>query len=237
VAENAPEAAAPERPAWLPAKFKEPEALAASYVELEKKLGERRETLLAELRAEMAKDLPESPDAYELALPEGFAVPQGFEFRIEADDPLAKEARQWAHRHKLPKGAFTEAVGLFAKAVAGTLPDMKAERAKLGERADERLAQLDGYLAANLSEKAYRALQGVAQRAEVIEALEEVVRLGGAEGMPGKGSGAAPVSAANAPFTSEEEVRAAMRDKRYYTDSNYRKSVFERAEQFFAKQG
>lgn len=43
VEQQAPEQVQPDRPSWLPEKFKTPEDLAASYQELEKKLGGKQE--------------------------------------------------------------------------------------------------------------------------------------------------------------------------------------------------
>jgi len=235
----APSSGVPVRPDYLPEKFwrdtgPDVEALAKSYSELERRLATKREQVIAEYEAERQRALPQRPEEYEIKLPEGFAPPEGYEMTIDPNDPMAEEARRWAYKHRLPKEVFQEGVALFTKALAASLPDLKAERQKLGEKADERLAVLDGWLAANLKEPHYKALVSVAQRAEVVEAIEALMRMAGAEGVPGTGS-RQPDLSGDRPFQTLAEVEEAMMDRRYFEDPNYRAKVFEKALAFYEK--
>ena len=68
--EDVDQAAAPERPEWLPEKYKTGEDLAKAYKELESKLGgkdeEIREALLEEIKTEAFADRPETAGDYQL---------------------------------------------------------------------------------------------------------------------------------------------------------------------------
>lgn len=77
---DTPEASVPERPDWLPDKFKEPEQLVRSYSELESKLGEQGKTI-----SDLQRQLEETAAAQQQQ-----QQPYGYEQPWTTDEYLAQ---------------------------------------------------------------------------------------------------------------------------------------------------
>ncbi|MBW8268290.1 hypothetical protein [Caldovatus aquaticus] len=195
--------AAPERPDWLPETFYDPErkgirvdALANSYRELQGRFSQKNETLKAEVLKELRAGVPETPEGYSFEIPKEL-VPEGFEVQQPpADDPLLGEARKVLHELGAKPEQWRRLIGAFVRWQVAQAPDLEAERQKIGEGAEERIAAVDMWLARQLPEEQYRALMGAATSAPFVLAMESLMRkaTGGAAGglpagLPGGGEG------------------------------------------------
>lgn len=195
--------AAAERPEWLPETFYDAErkgirvdALAQSYRELQGRFGQKNETLKAELLRELRAGVPETPEGYGFEIPKEL-VPEGFEVRQPpADDPMLAEARKVMHELGAKPEQWQRLIGAFVRWQVAQAPDLEAEKQKIGEGAEQRIAAVDMWLAKQLPEDHYRALMAAATSAPFVLALEALMRkaTGGAggglpAGLPGGGEG------------------------------------------------
>jgi hypothetical protein len=184
------------RPDYLPEKFwkadeKAPdiEGMAKSYAELEAWKGQRLDKLKADVMAELRAGVPEKPDGYAIKVPDDL-LPEGFKADIPADDPFIGEMRAVFHELGAKPEQFEKAATAFLRWQVSNMPDVAAERAKLGEGAPQRLAAVDAWLAKALPEKQYMALSHGLLTAPGIEALETLMRLGRGSVAPDPGNGA-----------------------------------------------
>lgn len=184
--------AAEERPDWLPETFYDPDRkgvaidkLATSYRELQGRFSQKNETLKAELARELREGVPETPDAYTFEIPEGI-VPKGFELKAPpADDPLLAETRALMHELGAKPEQWQKLMGTFLQWQVGQAPNLDAERAKMGEGAEERLNAVDMWLAKELPEAQYMALAQNATNADFMLAMEGLMRkASGGGGLP-----------------------------------------------------
>jgi hypothetical protein len=209
---------AAERPDWLEESFYDPagkgirvDALGQSYKELRGKFSQKLDALRAEVVAGLREGVPAEPAGYALAVPEG-ALPEGYEAQLPAeDDHLVTEARAVLHELGAKPEQWQRLVGALVKSQIASLPDAKAEKAKLGEGADQRIGAVDAWLAKQLPEAEYQAFAGSLVTAAGVAGIERLMRLAGAEpgitgGQAGGGGGA----------IAPAEARAAIADKDYY---------------------
>jgi hypothetical protein len=181
-------AAKPERPEWFPEEFWDAdkgegktEDLAKSYLDTKKKVtmrtGDLEKKLKEELEQSRLSARPESPDKYELRLPEG--IPEDA-WEWHAEDPLIKTAQEFAHERGFSQDEFDNLVSMYVQAEMSKIPDIAAEVKRLGEKGPERAERIDNWLSANVSKGAYAALSSVTNKAEVLIALEELMQKAGA---------------------------------------------------------
>jgi len=141
-----PVAAAPpaDRPAWLPESFKAPE-------ELVEKFNEYATRVAAEDSRKAS--LPQTPEAYEIKLPETFTAPEGIKVDLNPNDPLYKMAREMAHAKGWSQSDFSEALGVVATMRAGETAAYEAAKtanlAALGAKGPERIDAVTRWLIAN----------------------------------------------------------------------------------------
>lgn len=165
-----------ERPDWLPEGFADGAALAKSYGELRSRFGQKNEALKADLIKELRASAPETADGYAFEIDPAL-VPEGLEVKPPADDdPMLKAARTVLHRLGASPDDFKELAGAFVSWQIGTMPNFHAEKAKLGEGADARVAQVDAWLSRSLSETHYKAMMGTVTTAAAVEAIEALMR-------------------------------------------------------------
>jgi hypothetical protein len=90
--------------------------------------------------------LPAKPEDYKIELPKDFTLPQGVEFKIDADNPLWAQGQQWAQKNGLTQEAFQEAIALVAGDRVGTAVQIdqarKAEIGKLGANGQARVTAI-----------------------------------------------------------------------------------------------
>lgn len=195
-----------DRPAWLPSKYKSAADVGKAYAELEKRLGQ-------------------APNEYDFSKGESWIEPEYEPFHQLAD--FAKQN----HVPQTVMDKMLETVGLYLDEFKS---DITEEKAKLGEKAGERLQLLNNWAKSNLSEKAFNTLSGHMRTAEAIEALEEIREkmLNQNTMVPGNnntGTGGA--------FTIEEyrsELHANY--AKYKTDSHYRQEMDRKLESIVTKQ-
>lgn len=207
-----PAAGDPARPAWLPEKFKSPEDLAKSYGELESAFGRKAEAAKAELLAELRQGVPEKPEGYALTVPDGL-LPEGFAATVDDKDPFLGEMRGLMHELGAKPEQFEKAAHAFLKWQVANMPDVAAERAKLGEGAPERIATVDRWLAANLGQDEYGAVAAGLVTATGIQALEKIMRMA-----TGTGPRSVPGGQGGESFTPEQAA-AALANPAYRQDN------------------
>lgn len=184
-----------DRPDFLPDKYKSVADVAKAYKELEQRLGQ-------------------APNEYDFSKGESWIEPDYEPFQHMAD---------FAKQHHVPQAVMDkmlETVGLYLDEFK---TDMNEEKAKLGEKASERLQVLNNWAKSNLSEKAFQVLSGSMRTAEAIEALEEIRnKMMSQNTMIPNGN----ASATSAGVTMEEyrsELQANY--QKYKTDPHYRKEM------------
>jgi hypothetical protein len=136
----------PERPDWLPERYKSPEDFAKAYTELEKRLGT-------------------APNEYDFKAGEGW---------IDAEYEPFHEMAEFAKSKHVPQEVMDKMLSTVGKYLDEFKTDMAEERAKLGENAKERLEVLNNWAKANFSEEAFNGLTQNMRTADAIVALEEV---------------------------------------------------------------
>lgn len=211
----------PDRPSWLPEKFTTPEALATSYGELERAFHGKREDIAAEVRQEIAAEIPEGvPET-----PEGYVVPESIEITDPdafAQSEIATWWRDTCHAAKLPQDAYEQGLLAYANAIMGEQPDLAAERAALGENADARIAAAGTWMQANAKDQSeYEALRRLTATASGIAMLERMTS--GQMALTSDGGGD--------PIPTQEELTQMQNDPRYWKagsrDPNFIKQVDE----------
>lgn len=204
---------APERPEWLPEKYKTGEDLAKAYKELESKLGAKdddiRNSIIEEIQKEAFADRPETAGDY--VLPDS----------INADESVDNDLLNWWSEHSFENGysqeEFEQGIQMYAQAVLGNQPDIEAETAKLGDNANARIDAASSWASKFFPQETIPAIERLCETSEGIIALEIMM-----EAMK-DGSFAADVESVSR--TTEAELRQMMQDPRYY-DSTRRDPTF-----------
>jgi hypothetical protein len=211
--------AAAERPDWLEESFYDAEgkgirvdALGTSYRELRGKMSQKTDALRAEIEASRREGVPEKPEGYELSVPEE-VVPAGFEARLPGDDdPLVAETRAVLHELGAKPEQFQRLVGALIKSQVAGLPDIAAEKAKMGEGAPERIAAVDAWLAKSLGEAEYHAVASGMTTAAGILAMEKLMKMAGTTpGVTGGGNGGG-----GSAIPTKAEAKALMASPDYF---------------------
>ncbi|WP_417517356.1 capsid assembly protein [Minwuia sp.] len=111
-----------------------------------------------------------APAKYDLRLPEDIATKR----KVDADDPLAAAAMDWARRNNLPQAAFDELVDTFVRQEAETMNprkfrdiQMAALKEKFGHRCDEVCKDVGHWFGALMN-------RDFAEQPELKEAAEEL---------------------------------------------------------------
>lgn len=191
---------APSPPAPAPAAAVKPEGLAddfwdkdkgeVKFADLNKRLSDL--TAFQAEHASRAAQVPEKPDGYALELPADFKMPEGVEFSIAADSPLATEARALAHELKLTSGEFSRFLQLYAKDRIHEHEQMQGlatkEMEKLGAKSAERVDAVTTWLKARIGDEAAQILHSQMYTAKQIEAFEKLMGQFRSAGMPGAGT-------------------------------------------------
>lgn len=209
----APEAAKPgDKPAaetLLAGKYKTPADLEKAYKSLETKLGETSSKL---------KGFKGAPEKYELTVPEDLAG----QLEWSADDPLLAGFQEKAKAWGMSQEAFTEAIHMLAQyEFTNASGDLKAEKERLGENADQRLTDFSNWLASNLEDErgdvVRAALKPNARLSDVFTAMETLM---GLTRQP-----SAKVGDDVAPSLTLADVDRMQADPRFATDPTYRAEV------------
>lgn len=156
-------------------------------------------TALKAAADERAKGVPEKIEDYEVALPEGFEVPQGITLSFDkmAEDPVVKavlpEIRQFAKDNNLTKDQFKGLVALKAKFDLAEHGEMKRlageQKAALGTKAEARVGAVVTWLQGKLGNEHANVLMPMMFTAKQIEAFEKVIAVAGGGSSPPGGGG------------------------------------------------
>jgi len=197
-----------ERPDFFPAKFWDDdgpdiEKLAKSYAELEKKF-----------------------KAGKHKAPEEYDVSQFEDRGLASDDPALSAFQEWSKENGISQAAFEDLVGKI-QALTGEQEDImeydrRAEMAKLGERAQEKIQMTERLLMkAPLNNAEREAIAYSLNSADAINAFLKYHSALTNENIPIQ-------PAVNTPDMSEADLQAAISDPRYGTDMVYTRQVEQR---------
>lgn len=122
--------------------------------------------------------LPASPDAYQVALPEGFTPPVGVAYEFDTKNPALASAQQWAHANGLSQQQFSDMLALYASnevASVAKLETLKSEHLKgLGVNGPARIDAVTLWLTSNFGEMAKPAIASMATTQQV-EMFEKII--------------------------------------------------------------
>jgi len=198
------EAPVDARPEWLPEKFNTPEDLVTSYSSLESKLGkgeeELRKTITEELHQEKWADRPETAGAYQL--------PDSIDEQEAVGNDLLDWWSNFAFENGYGQDKFAEGIEMYSNAINAHLPDLDAEKTKLGENADARIEAVQLWAGKFFQEDQLNALERLGETASGIEVLEKI--------MSTINSNSVSANIESAAQINEAELRSMMLDPRYH---------------------
>jgi hypothetical protein len=122
---------------------------------------------------------PADPSQYRLPdrLPSD-ALPPGFDFKFDANDPALAAAKNWAHANELSQAQFddlmTNYAAMEARKQAAYAGAQKAELAKLGDRATMRVTAIDTFFTGLLGAEDAKHIRSSMYSAGVVKALEKM---------------------------------------------------------------
>jgi hypothetical protein len=201
------------------------ESLGTSYNSLEKKLGQRTDELTKQIRTDLDQErLAKVPEKYEIKLPED--IPENISMQINEEQPLLQWWSEKAKSMGLSQDEYNEGISNFVNNEISGLPDTFQEEQKLGDNAKDRIESVDLWSKKHLSEQGYEAITNLAQTAEGIKALEEIMSLNKNSVMPQ--SPTAVDSKPNIP-----DLRNMMKDPRYWKEGEKDPVYIERVSKLF----
>lgn len=188
-----------QRPVWLNEKFKTAADLGKSYLELEKKVGV-------------------APDDYDFTKSK----------YLDPDYVPFQELKQIAKDKRVPQEVMDKMLESVDKYMDEFSIDYSEEVKKLGDNAKDRLATLNNWAKANLSNESFEALTSNLRNAESIKALEELrtKMMSSTPQVPNGNDGSVHNSA------SLEDIKLELSNNlpKYKTDPAYRKDIQARLE-------
>lgn len=218
--------AAPERPAWLPEKFKTVEDFAKSYTELEKKLGSTTETQTAKTET-TTTEIPANTDAARAQVEQAGLDFEALSTEFNKDGKLSD-----ATYDKLAKAGINKTVADGYIAGQQALANQIRNDVFSSAGGEEAYTEIVSWAKDSLSGEeidAYNSVMNsgnVAQMKLAVDGLK--ARFTATNGSPPKlvGGGSGNGSQASGDvFRSVAEMTTAMKDPRYATDPAYRKDV------------
>ncbi len=131
--------------------------------------------------------LPQSPEGYEIKLPEGFKAPEGIDVQPNVNDPLYKTAQAMAHAKGWSQQDFSDALALAATMKANEVQAYETLKAKnleaLGANKEKRIDPVTQWLVARYGEKAKPMIASMAT-AEQVEIWENIIQTVTSQGTP-----------------------------------------------------
>ena len=212
--------AAPERPEWLPEKYKSPEDLAKAYKELESKLGKKDE----DLRSQIEKEIQEAAYANRPASKGDYQLPEVVE---DVDNELLNWWAEHAYESGLSQDEFAKGIEIYAQSVMASQPNLDAEKSKLGDNANTRIQSASVFASSFFPKEALPAIERMCETHEGILALEAVM-----EAVRDNGY----TEPASVPGRMDEaSLREMMKDDRYWNPRDRDPSFVKQVEDGFKK--
>lgn len=213
--------AAADRPDWLPEKFKTAEDLVSSYSQLESKLGksqeELRESIIAELQNDATKDIPQDSGAYEV--PDD--IPLAFQYN---EDALIRYA-EFAHKNGFTQEEFADGLNDIGGLIP--VPNLSAEREKLGENANARIEAVALWAKNQFPEDFQEEVLRIGQSANGVKLLENIMQ---------NLSDTQVSNDVTAPARlNEDDLRSMMSDPRYWNQARRDPGFVKQVDEGFSK--
>ena len=194
----------PDRPEWLPEKYKTGEDLAKAYKQLESKLGAKDETLRKEIEEELHQkryeNRPENKGDYKL--PEG----------IDESEAVESELMQWWAEHSFENGysqeMFETGIQKYVDAFGGSQVNIDDEMIKLGDQALDRTNAASAFANKFFPKEVMPAIERMAETHEGIIALEHI--------MESMKNPSLNVQGDVADTLEESDLRTMMLDEKYH---------------------
>ena len=198
----------PDRPEWLPEKYKSGEDLAKGYKELESRLGTKEEDLRAKFKEEYESDkFAERP-----ASSGEYALPDSVDSEEAVDNSLLKWWAEEAFNSGYSQTQFEKGIDMYMESVEGSMPDLDAEAAKLGESSEQRIEAASMFATKFFPENSMPAIERMFETHEgilAVEAIQEAMKDGSFAGS------AEPVAG-----LSEDNLKEMMQDPRYWSKND-----------------
>jgi Phage T7 capsid assembly protein len=207
----------PERPAWLPEKFKTPEDMATAYAELERKQSAPQDDKGLGIPKPDAKPEPGPADAFAQATQEFNQTGQLTDATIARLDKAGVPA-EVVQQH---------IAGLRA------LGQQIAEDVYRSVGGRDRYAEITAWASSSLPENERAAMDRMLTSGDAVQARTAAIALqarfaAAGRSEPSLATGSAPTGGGNQVFKTEAEMLAAMSDPRYATDADFRRQVARR---------
>jgi len=191
-------------------KYKDVDALAEAYKNLEGKIGKKDEELRAAIKEELVKEQfgnrPSAPGEYQL--------PENLD--IDPEQAGTNEMLTWWSETAFEKGLsqeeFAAGIEVYKKNFESAIPqgpDLEAEEKKLGDNASARIEAASNFAHKNVPKEHLGAIERMFQTADGIMAMEALM-----ESMKGNSVGGDDDIFGGEKVT-EESVREMMKDERY----------------------
>ena len=201
------------------------QSLGTSYNSLEKKLGQRTDELTKQIRTDMEQERnAKVPEKYEIKLPED--IPDNISMQINEEQPLLQWWGEKAKSMGLSQDEYNEGISNFVNNEIAGLPDSFQEEQKLGDNAKDRIESADLWSKKYLSEEGYNTVTKLAETAEGIKALEEIMALNKNSVMP-----QSPTAVDTKPNVAD--LRNMMKDPRYWKDGEKDPVYIDRVSKLF----
>lgn len=104
--------------------------------------------------------------------PEEYQIPE----ELDAESTIVSELREYGKKHNMNQEAFNEMLAFGDQVLAAnTEINKEAEMEALGPNAEQRLANIDGFLRNNLGDK-YEEMAAVVNNAKTVELIESLIK-------------------------------------------------------------
>ena len=212
----------PERPEWLPEKFKTEKDLVESYQSLEKKMGQKEEDLKKTWEEDMNKLAYENrPDKKG-----DYILPENIDQTMASDNPLLN----WWVDHSFENGfsqeEFAQGIEMYAKGIEANLPNTTQEEARLGDNSSERLQAVELFANQFFPEDMQKSVEKITETADGVFVLEHIME-------QQKTSQNIQTEPANR--ITQEGLESMQKDPRYYNPAKRDSSFVEKVNEGYRK--
>ena len=180
-----------------------------SYREVTRRFSTKTDLLREEAKQQLLSGRPEAAGDYK---PEITGLPDGIDFQVDVESGFFKEATATLHRLGATQEDFATLLKAYADYSIGQLPDLEAEKAKLGDDAEGRINTAYAFVERNLPEEHRAFLNMMADTADGIQFIEWLMGEMGEPRQGGPMGGATPGAAT----LSRDEVNALMMTPEYF---------------------